>query len=776
MLMANRPAKSSRAGNGLRRLAVLTFLSQLALRADQIIYDDALENGWQNWGWTTLNYANTAPVHSGNDAVGVTISGGWQGMQVYHPDMDSTPYTNLTFWLNGGASGGQKLQVYGLLHVGTSPNAGQGYYTLGPLATNTWQQITIPLSALGVASRTNFTGFVIQDTTGAAQPAFYVDDISLVAANPPLPPGAITVDAMANRHPISPLIYGVAWTSSNVLSDLNLTINRAGGNAETRYNWQLNAHNRASDWFFESLSDGPALPGAAADGFITDTRNGGAQPMITIPMIGWMSKLGPGRAGLASYSIAKYGPQTGNDPWFSDAGNGIGTNAATRNTWTITTNNPTDANFPTNAVFQEGFVQHLLGKWGASTNGGVRFYIMDNEESIWFATHRDVHPVGPTMQEIFNDVVAYAGMVKSYDPNSSVCVGEEWGWNGYLNSGYDLQNPGQTDRAAHGGWDYMPWLLNQLHQHDLGAGQRLVDYFTVHCYPQEGNVGSGSDVSAATDLLRNRSTRVLWDPNYVDESWINTTVCLIPRMKSWVATNYPGTKIGITEYNWGAETNINGATAQADLFGIFGREGLDLATRWGTPPAGSPTYNAMKMFRNYDGNKSTFGDASILTTMPSPDYISAFGSIRTSDGALTLMVVIKDVTNATPIAAGITNFNHIGFAQRWQLTSSNVISHLANVTLTNSVLTDILPSQSITLFVLPTVSPFALQVASNSPPRQLGIWLNGQAGQTYVLQSSADLLHWAAVSTNLAVSNSFEIFLTTTNSAHVFYRAIWNHP
>ena len=98
-------------------------------------------------------------------------------------------------------------------------------------------------------------------------------------------------------------------------------------------------------------------------------------------------------------------------------------------------------------------------------------------------------------------------------------------------------------------------------------------------------------VDSATELLRNQSTRVFWDTNYVDPSWINSVIALIPRMRSWVTTNYPGTKIGITEYNWGAEPYINGATAQADIDGIFGREGLDLATRWTTPDPSTPTYH-----------------------------------------------------------------------------------------------------------------------------------------------------------------------------------------
>ena len=94
-------------------------------------------------------------------------------------------------------------------------------------------------------------------------------------------------------------------------------------------------------------------------------------------------------------------------------------------------------------------------------------------------------------------------------------------------------------------------------------------------------------------------------------------------MKNWVNTFYPGTQTGITEYNWGAENHINGATAQADILGIFGREGLDLAARWTTPASSTPTYKAMKMYRNYDGNKSTFGDTSVAATMSNPDTVAA---------------------------------------------------------------------------------------------------------------------------------------------------------
>jgi hypothetical protein len=65
----------------------------------------------------------------------------------------------------------------------------------------------------------------------------------------------------------------------------------------------------------------------------------------------------------------------------------------------------------------------------------------------------------------------------------------------------------------------------------------------------------------------------------VDESWIGEVVRLIPRMRAWVDAHYPGTKLAITEYNWGALNHINGALAQADVLGIFGRERPSLAIR-----------------------------------------------------------------------------------------------------------------------------------------------------------------------------------------------------
>jgi hypothetical protein len=145
---------------------------RLSAQTDQTIFTDSLQNGWQNWGWATLNYSNTNPVHSGSASVAVTITGAGQAIYIAHTAFDASPYVSLSFWINGGTNGGQRLLVQG--HAG---NAAQTSTNLPALGTNSWQQFTISLASLGCANRADMDGFWIQERVGTAQPTFYVDDI-----------------------------------------------------------------------------------------------------------------------------------------------------------------------------------------------------------------------------------------------------------------------------------------------------------------------------------------------------------------------------------------------------------------------------------------------------------------------------------------------------------------------------------------------------------------------------------------------------------------------
>jgi hypothetical protein len=741
----------------------------------EIIYSNGLQNGWNNWSWATVNLNNTTTVPPGSSSSVSVTSSNYTALYFEHADFDSSSFSNLTFWLNGGSSGGQVLSVTGILGGNN-----QSVVSLPALVANTWQQFTVSLASIGVGNAPNFDGIWIWNDKNISIPTFFAANFLLTPGGPagPNPTNFLGIDAGTNRSPISSLIYGVAFATSNQLADLNFTLNRSGGNEESTYNWEINAHGKGADYYFESYPDSSATPGQSADSVVANSKIAGAQPLITIPMMSWGPKLGANRAILPSYLIAKYGPQTGDDPYFTDAGNGV---SVTNNT-PITWNDPNDSYTPVDTNFQKAYVQHLTNGWGVSTNGGVGYYIMDNEHTLWSSTHQDIHPVGTTMQEILGKFVAYASMVKSVDSNALVLGPEEWGWSGYLYSGFDQQwsgkhgdyNPADyPDRATNGGWDYIPWLLNQLHQHDTNTRQRLLDYFTLHCYPQEGDV-SGNDVSSSTELLRNQSTRQFWDSNYVDPSWINSVIMLIPRMKNWVATNYPGTKIGITEYNWGAEPYMSGATAQADILGIFGRQGLDLATRWTTPATNTPTYLAMKMYRNYDGKRSTFGDTSVLANTANPDNVAIFAAQRSTDEALTIMAVNKYLTGTTPLVINVTNFTGTGTAHVWQLNASNVIAALPDVGFTNGLLQATVPNQSVTLFVLPPSSRLNIKPGAPRTDGQFQFFLNGEIGRSVVVQSSSDLINWTTMSTNtLGSTNTALLFSAGTKAA--FYRAALSH-
>src|SRR5882757_2798966 len=81
------------------------------------------------------------------------------------------------------------------------------------------------------------------------------------------PATTVTVDASVNRHPIDLRIYGVAYGTTAQLSDLNVPLNRYGGNNSSRYNWQVNGDNRDQDWYFESIGDTSSVAGERVDTF-----------------------------------------------------------------------------------------------------------------------------------------------------------------------------------------------------------------------------------------------------------------------------------------------------------------------------------------------------------------------------------------------------------------------------------------------------------------------------------------------------------------------------
>ena len=707
-------------------LLLLSMPATFARAQGLPVYNDSLQNGFQAWGWAkVVDFKNAAPVHGGATSIRI-VAGAWEAAQIHHSPLDSSPYSALSFWIHGGAFGGQKLRVQASLGDKIQDAA----VVLEPLKPNEWTHVVVPLDQLGVAGKTNTSSFLIQNNSPELAPEFFLDDIAFLtpaeaAVALPAPVAApavaapvtatplsksapvdVQIDVSAARHPISPLLYGDSFAEGSHTS-LRPTLNRWGGNSTSLYNWQLNADNKGNDYFFESIGSDNPSPGADADRFIETSRTLGAIPMITVPMTGWVAKLGPKREKLASYSVKKYGAQQKTDQWMADAGNSFKPDGKP-----VTGNDPNDAAMPVTPQFVTDWVKHLVDEWGGANGGGVRYYLLDNEPGLWSSSHRDVVPIAPTGALLRDTIIATAKAIRAGDPNAKIVGPEEWGWTGFLYSPADVQAAGASgnwnpnslaDRKAMGGRDFMPWLLSELYAEQKRSGIKMLDVFSLHIYPQEQGITiSDRDFSDDAQRRRNRSTRILWDENYVDESWIKDKIALVPRMKKWANANYPGIQTGITEYSWSADDNIGGAIAQADALGIMGREGLDIATRWVAPIPGTVTFKACQLFRNYDGKNSAFGDSSVQTTAPNPDVLSAFGALRQGDGALTALVIHKELHQIAPLRLHIAHGSSTAkSAQHFQLGAENTLKRLPDVPIKNGLIAVDLAPQSINLFVVP---------------------------------------------------------------------------
>lgn len=675
----------------------------------QLVYGDALPPTWQNWSWgINVDFESGTTVQDGTAAMAVTYNEGWTALYLHTDEhIAGDEFDALRFWIHGGKRGGQQIQVV----LADESNSFLSDSVAVSAPADGWTPVEIRLSDLGSPRRISGIGW--QDTTGGAQPTFYIDSLSFVDLNlPPTPTSvpvagpALRIDAAAERHPISPDIYGVNYADEELAVAIDLPVRRWGGNATTRYNWQNDTANRASDWFFENIPEEHPNPdelpsGSSAERFIEQDQRIGTKTLLTVPLIGWTPK---SRERSCGFSVEKYGPQQYTDSWQPDCGNGV-----TPGGKVITGNDPTDTSTAIDPSFVEAWIQHLTARFGTAAEGGVAFYSLDNEPMLWNHTHRDVHPEPVSYDELVERTLEYAPVIKRADPTAQTVGPALWGWTAYFFSALDQEKGGNwwnnaPDRAAHGDLPLVVWYLQKMREYEEETGLRVLDYLDLHYYTQAPGVALTTVGDQGTRALRLRSTRSLWDPTYTDESWIDEPVRLIPRMREWVDEHYPGTKLALTEYNFGGLEHINGALAQADVLGIFGREGLDLATLWAPTSSDDPFAFAFRMYRNYDGAGAKFGDMSIEAVSTDQDALSIYAAIRQSDGALTVMVINKtnDTLDSPLSLVGVSA--QVAQVYRYGADNPFDILQLADQAVAGDEITVSFPGNTITLLVLPTTS------------------------------------------------------------------------
>jgi len=631
-------------------LAVL-LLGCLLSRAgaqNMVVYGDALESGWQNYGWATINYSNASPVYSGTASISVVDPGSsYEALYLGHAAMDTSPYQSLSFWIYPTVSGSNELQVQASINGTAQPPVALSFTTA---QVDHWQLTTIPLSTLGAANNASFTGFWIQNITGGPL-TFYVDAMSLIAIPPPNPV-PLTVNAQDILRTIDGRMYGInvaiwdSYLSGAATTSLFATMGTGairfpGGSASDDYDWQTGL----------SVSNGTRWANNAAT-FAKVTQTQGAQPFVTV-------NYGSGTPQEAAAWVAYYNESAANTA-------SLGTDSKGRNWQTV------------------GYWATIRGAAPLATDDGYNFLRVSHPAPYGFeyweignecygSWENDLHGTsGSGLTGVAHDPYTYAeafqvfyNQMRAVDPSIHIGVPAPTGEDSYGDGTHGVENPAESN-SVHTGWT--PVVIATLKT--LGITPQFLIY---HCYPE--NPGSENDAfilqagesmesyaanlrQMITDYVGASGSSIELDVTEMNSVSSNPGKQSTSLVNALFMADAIGNLAG-TEFNactwWdcrnGSLTNANNSSL---LYGWrpYGDYGVVASGDYTGVPANSPypTYYAAKLLTNW----GRAGDA--VVSASSGYALLAMYASRLENGSLSLLVVNKNPTADLPAQITLNNF------------------------------------------------------------------------------------------------------------------------
>src|SRR6266850_2303544 len=526
-------------------------------------------------------------------------------------------------------------------------SAGATSYHLRRSTTNGsgYTQIAAPTAANYVdTGRTNGTTYyyVVTALNSAGESA-----ISAQASATPANVAAdvtIIVDPTKTKS-ISPYIYGINFYSGISGAPPLLTLDRAGGNRWTAYNWETNASNAGSDYIYnnDSYLSSSNAPAEAVRGFIAADQAKGVASLVTFQLQGLVSadENGP-------VSVTNPPDLTRFKTVVDKKGSAFMANPSTA-----------DAN-----VYMDEFAwaldQKIPGIFGASP-AHPAFISLDNEPELWNSTHLEVQGHNPVRSDDYiTKTINLSKALKDQFPNALVFGPVHYGFQGIYNWQGELA-------ATPSGTNWFPdKYLQALKTASTSYGRPLVDVYDFQWYAEVYDAGgtrilnlTSTSLTDAQVQLIVQSPRGLWDPTFNDDNnsspWIfnelgRTPINILGRLQAKINAENPGMKIAITEYENGGWNHIAGAIAQADNLGIFGAQGVFAANFW--PPNGTYSYAlaGFRAFRGFDGATANFGDTSLPATSTSVKDVVVYASLDSTAPGRVVFVAINR-SNAAKVAA-----------------------------------------------------------------------------------------------------------------------------
>lgn len=509
-------------------------------------------------------------------------------------------------------------------------------------------------------------------------------------------PIVVNIFPEKDNHPISNYIYGSNAQSDD--RDENITARRIGGNRLTGYNWENNASNAGTDYINHSDDYLPWIsgitgaeakkPAIVITAFHDTSIAMNCYSLVTLQAAGYVAADLSGTVGQSETAPSLRWKEVK----FSKKG-------------AFSSVPDTSDNF----VATDEEVQFLVNKYGHSNEPrGIRGYEIDNEPGLWSSTHPRIHPKQPTVAEYISRSSALARSVKAVDPTAEIFGGVMYGYNEYLS----FQNAPDWDSYKSFGTYINAYLSNMKDSSDK-VGKRLLDVLDLHWYPEaQGADRNGgliritqSQVSdSGVAVAREQAPRSLWDSSYKENSWIGqyfSPVALLPSLKASINKYNPGTKLAFTEINYGGDSSISGAIAMADVFGLFGKYDVYLSSYWGSLE--SYVSSAYKLYRNFDGAKSTFGDIHCQATVGDPASASVYAASDSHDSTtLHIILINKGFAAQSDCNITINSSTQYSTADRYSVFSNSpaIVHTKVLYPLVNNNLTFIAVPQSITHFVI----------------------------------------------------------------------------